>query len=128
MHNDIYDNNSNICVMKLKEEAIDISKNLTQAGDFKIYKETYVEEKIFKIPITHVDLVIESQTSNDKNLNEIRIPIMEERVEFNKSPEKLEDVKIYKQTFEDILPIETILKKENINITNIGDLNIINKL
>lgn len=120
MHNDIYDNNSNICVMQLKQEEIDITKKLIKTGNFKIYKETYVKEQTFKIPITHVDLIIEPETSIDKNLNKIQIPIMEERVEFNKFDEKLEDIKIYKHTFEDIISIETILKKEDINISNLA--------
>lgn len=122
MHNDIYDNNSNICVIQLKEEHMDITKKLIQTSDFKIYKETYIKEQTFKIPITHVDLIIEPQTSIDKNSNSIRIPLMEERVEFNKFDETLEDIKIYKHTFEEIVPVETMLKKEDINISNLGDV------
>jgi len=113
--------------LQLKEEQLILVKRLIQRGDVKIYRESFTEEKSFKVPIECEELVIEkkipaSETSaQDEMLTEvIRIRLSEEQVEFKKNRVTLEDISIYKQQIEEIKHIEKTLKKEEPNIKIFG--------
>lgn len=118
--------------LQLKEEQLDIAKKWIETDKVNVYKETFLEEKSFTIPISREELVIErrpadSQTPEHKDISQevIRIPVSEERVEFTKHKITLEDVSIYKQQLEDIKHIEAIIKKEKEKITTFGSPKVI---
>ena len=122
----VYDDSNNV-TFQIKEEQLNIAKQLMQTGEVKIYRETFSEEKNFTVPVEREDLVIEkialaSATLEHKDVPPeiIRIPLNEEQVEFTKRKVALENVSIYKQHIKDIKHIEAILKKEKSKVKMSG--------
>lgn len=123
---DINNHNQKV-ILQLKEEKLDIAKRLIQTGEVKAFKETFIEEKTFTVPVIREELVIEkkvfdsSKSEHEEESNEvIRIPLSEELVEFTKKKVMLEDVSIYKQEIKDVKHIEETLKKEKIKVGIMG--------
>ncbi len=117
--------------LKLREEQLEISKELVQTGSVDIHREIIKEEKTIVVSVTREELVIEKKASNvdpsnDKNTHTeiIRIPISEERIEVVKHPVILEDVSVYKRQFQENQHIEEVLKKEKLNIEILGDVKV----
>ena len=115
--------NSKNVVFQIKQEQLDIAKELIQTGEVKIYRESFTEEKSFTVPVKREELVIEKKTlasatpeNKDMPTEVIRILLSEEQVEFTKRRVALEDVSIYKQQVEDIKHIEELLKKEELKV------------
>lgn len=115
--------------IQLHGEKLDITKNKVEKGHVHIYKEVIKEEKIFKIPVVREELVIEKQDYNqdEGEINTIRIPLKEERIEITKDPVILEDISIHNNQFEDIKQVEAILKKEELRIKTSGDAKVIDE-
>ena len=104
---------------QIKEEQLQIAKKWIETGKVKIYKETFIEDKLFTVPVKREELVIENTSFVSHNggqenmpLEIIRIPLNKEEVNFSKKVITLEDVSIYKDQIEDIKHIEATLKKE----------------
>ena len=117
--------------LKLREEQLEISKELIQTGNVDIHKEVIKEEKTIVVSVTREELVIEKKTSNADTSNDenshtdvIRIPISEERIEVVKHPVIIEDVSVYKRQFQENQHIEEVLKKEKLNIEILGDVKV----
>lgn len=109
--------------LQIKEEQLDLAKQMIQTGEVKIYREYLTEEKSFTIPVIREELVIEKKKlaaatpeHEDGPTDIIRIVLSEEQVEFTKHKVALEDVSIYKQQVQDIIQIEETLKREKLNI------------
>lgn len=116
--------------LQLHKEELQISKKLIQTSDVKVYKRTYIEEKQILIPVTHEELVIEKRNLNPAEaegdqIETIRIPLSEERIEVTLHPTVLEDVEIYKQQFEEIIEINETLREEKAKIDTVGDLKVV---
>lgn len=112
----------------LREEQLEISKELIQTGSVDVHSEVIKEEKTIVVPVTREELVIEKRTSNveashSKNspTEVIRIPISEERIEVLKHPVILEDVSVYRRQFQETQHIEEILKKEKLHVEILGE-------
>lgn len=123
----------NIAVtLKLREEQLKIAKKWIQTDCVKIYKETSVQERTFKIPITREELVIEKEEiiatkPGGDGTQTIRILLNEEQVDFTKHKVALEDVSIYSEQINDIRHIEETLKHEEEIINISGSPKIIDK-
>ncbi len=114
----IYDDSKDV-TLQIKEEQLDVAKKWIQTGEVRIYRDSFMEEKSFTVPIKCEELVIEktalaSATSEHKDVptKVIRIRLSEEQVKFAKHKVDLEDVSIYKQKIEEIKHIEETLRKE----------------
>lgn len=121
--------NSTDATLQLREEQLDIVKKWVKIGDVDIHKEVFTEEKNLTIPVTREELVIEKKTlgeESDGNVETIRIPIGEEQIDVTKHWVVLEDIKIYKNQFEDNKCIEENLKKETLHLETTGNPRIIN--
>ena len=108
-----------MATLQIKKEQLDIAKKWIKTGEVNIYRESFTEEKTFTIPVIREELVIKkkvlsSDTTEHKDmpLEDIRIVLSEEQVEFTKQKVYLEDVSIYKQQVQDIKHIEETLKRE----------------
>ncbi|MHB1393999.1 MAG: YsnF/AvaK domain-containing protein [Clostridia bacterium] len=117
--------------LKLREEQLEISKELMQTGFADVHREVIKEEKTIVVPVTREELVIEKKTSNvgashneNSHTEVIRIPISEERIEVIKHPVILEDVSVYRRQFQDIQHIEELLKKEKLHVETHGDVKV----
>jgi uncharacterized protein (TIGR02271 family) len=124
-HNDQED-----AVVQLHKENLQITKKRVKTLDVNIYKNTYTEEKQIIVPIIHEELVIEKKKLNadgakDGQIETIRIPLSEERIELNKHQVIFENIEINKKQFEELIHINETVKTEKIRIDTIGDIKVI---
>lgn len=130
--NHVIDYNDDKVKLQLREEQLNISRELIKTGEVTAYKETFIEKKTVTVPVTHEDLVIEKKTFNNTNggvLDNcpeiIRIPLSEEQIDITKHKVILEDVDIYKHEIQDKQIIEEILKKEKLYVYTKGNPKVI---
>ena len=121
------DSDNQVQKLQLHEEQLDISKIWIQTGEITVRREVVTEIKRIEVPVVREELVIEKKILDAKSLDQqaehtetIRIPISEERIEITKQPTALEDISIYKNTFEEIVQIDETLKKEILDVNTTG--------
>ncbi|MFP3125547.1 YsnF/AvaK domain-containing protein [Ectobacillus funiculus] len=121
------DSDNQVQKLQLHEEQLDISKIWIQTGEITVRREVVTEIKRIEVPVVREELVIEKKVLDAKSLDQqaehtetIRIPISEERIEITKHPTALEDISIYKNTFEEIVQIDETLKKEILDVNTTG--------
>ncbi|WP_129728665.1 YsnF/AvaK domain-containing protein [Ectobacillus funiculus] len=121
------DSDNQVQKLQLHEEQLDISKTWIQTGEITVRREVVTEIKRIEVPVVREELVIEKKILDAKSLDQqaehtetIRIPISEERIEITKQPTALEDISIYKNTFEEIVQIDETLKKEILDVNTTG--------
>jgi uncharacterized protein (TIGR02271 family) len=120
--------------LQLREEQLEISKELVQTAEVTSHKEVITKEKTITVPVTREELVIEKRsfdndaTSTDSEATEImRIPLTEEQIDIVKNPVKLEEVSIYKNQYDETEHIEETLKKEIAHIETTGNVKVVDK-
>jgi uncharacterized protein (TIGR02271 family) len=121
--NDHYDE----VTLKLHKEELQVSKKWIETANVTVYKESYTEEKQILVPVRREELIIEKKILNsegetDKNIETIRIPLREDRIEVTLHPTLLEDVEIYKNQYEELKHVIETLKEEKVHIETIGDI------
>ncbi|MEC1523151.1 YsnF/AvaK domain-containing protein [Neobacillus niacini] len=116
-------------ILKLHKEEMQVSKKWIETANVKVYKKSYTEEKQILVPVRREELIIEkkivnSETEMDENIETIRIPLREDRIEVTLHPTLLEDVEIYKNQYEEVKQVIETLKEEKVHIETIGDIKI----
>ena len=116
--------------LQLHKEELQVTKKWVETADVAIYKKTYMEEKQILVPVTREDLIIEKRVfdpedATDTEIEIIRIPLSEERIEVTLHPTALEEVEIYKNQFEELIHICETIKKEKLDIDTMGDVKVI---
>src|SRR4051812_6243305 len=120
------DQNDDVTI-QLHKEDLQVSKKWIETADVTIYKKSYTEEKQILVPVRREELIIEkkivsSEGETDKNIETIRIPLREDRIEVTLQPTILEDVEIYKNQYEELKHVIENLKEEKVHIETIGDI------
>ncbi len=117
--------------LELHEEVLDISKEQNQIAEVISRKEVITEERTITVPVTREELVIEKKVFNSDTPDQtfetteiMRIPVSEERIEVIKHQTKLDDVDIYKRSYQETEHIEETIKKEQIQIDTTGNIKI----
>jgi uncharacterized protein (TIGR02271 family) len=121
--NDHYDE----VTIKLHKEELQIGKKWIETANVTVYKKSYTEEKQILVPVRREELIIEKKIINsegetDKDMETIRIPLREDRIEITLHPTLLEDVEIYKNQYEELKHVIETLKEEKVHIETIGDI------
>ncbi|MEH7073602.1 YsnF/AvaK domain-containing protein [Neobacillus drentensis] len=116
--------------LQLHKEELQVTKKWVETADVTIYKKTYTEEKQILVPVTREELIIEKRVFNpgdaiETEMETIRIPLSEERIEVTLHPTALEEVEIYKNQFEELIQICETMKEEKLNIDINGDVKVI---
>jgi uncharacterized protein (TIGR02271 family) len=109
--------------LQLHKENLDITKKVVDTADVRVYKNTYTEVKQIMIPVIHEELVIEKKglTPVDSDIEVIRIPMSEERIEVTLHPTVLNNISVDTQQFEEVIQVSETLKEEKLRIKTIGD-------
>ncbi|MEH7490808.1 YsnF/AvaK domain-containing protein [Neobacillus niacini] len=112
---------------KLHKEELQVSKEWVETANIKVFKKSYTEEKQILVPVRREELIIEKKIINsegkmDENIETIRIPLREDRIEVTLHPTLLEDVEIYRNQYEEIKHVIETLKEEKVHIETIGDI------
>lgn len=133
-HINLAQNSNQPTHIQLHQEELDLSKILVKTSEVHIHKEVVTEEKTITVPITREELVIEKRVLSPVDSNQtdgqveiIRIPLSEERIEVTKHPVILEEVNYYTNSYEDIQHIEETVKRELLHVDTIGHPTIVNE-
>ena len=116
--------------LQLHKEELKISKKWVETADVKVYKNTYSEEKQILVPVTREELIIEKKIVNpegakDAQIETIRIPLSEDRIEVTLHPTVLEDVEIYQKQYKELIHVNETVREEKVHIDTVGDLKVI---
>jgi uncharacterized protein (TIGR02271 family) len=108
---------------QLHKEKLDITKQIVETADVRVYKNTYTEVKQIMIPVIHEELVIEKKglTPVDLDIEVTRIPMSEERIEVTLHPTELNNILVDTQQFEEVIQVSETLKEEKLRIETVGD-------
>lgn len=107
-----------------REEVLDTGKHLEKAGEARVRKEVTTETAHVEVPVKREELVVERTPlhgreaepirSGDRNKEEERIVLKEEKADVNKRTVAREAVAVGKRTVTDTESVDADLKKENI--------------
>jgi uncharacterized protein (TIGR02271 family) len=116
------DDNQDV-TFQLHKEKLDITKQIVETADVRVYKNTYTEVKQIMIPVIHEELVIEKKglTPVDSDIEVTRIPMSEERIEVTLHPTELNNILVDTQQFEEVIQVSETLKEEKLRIKMVGD-------
>ncbi|MBG9771109.1 YsnF/AvaK domain-containing protein [Bacillus vallismortis] len=106
--------------MPLREEQLKVNKEDVQTGEVEIGKEVKTEQRDMDIPVRHDEIYVERRpvdenTADASSVNdseEIRVPIVEEKLEVTKKPVVTDEVVVGKRTVKENEHISETVKKE----------------
>ncbi|WP_420976400.1 YsnF/AvaK domain-containing protein [Bacillus vallismortis] len=106
--------------MPLREEQLKVNKEDVQTGEVEIGKEVKTEQRDMDIPVRHDEIYVERRpvdenTADSSPVNdseEIRVPIVEEKLEVTKKPVVTDEVVVGKRTVKENEHISETVKKE----------------
>jgi uncharacterized protein (TIGR02271 family) len=106
--------------IELREEELRAEKERVQAGEVRLRKEVVEEKKSIQVPVTREEVVIEkhavgSRRPADGSIGEdeeIRVPVMEEKVRVDKTPVVREEVSVRKRQMQDVERVSETVKRE----------------
>lgn len=135
--------------IRLREEILHVEKNWVQTGEIRIYKRVITEEKVFRVPVTREEVIIEhvsfngqpsaipaandttDATGNDEGElvtltdgKPLTILVREEQVSIQKTPMVIEEITITKKIIQEMKPITETLQKEVLRVERTGDVHI----
>lgn len=118
--------------IQLREEELNINKHNEQVGEVVINKKVVEEMKTVEVPVTREEVIIERHKVNERATDsaiidtdytqEIRVPVMEEKVNVNKDTFVTEEISVEKRNVQDTKVVSENLKREEAVIQNKDDL------
>lgn len=114
--------------LKLREEQLNVDKEMVQTGEVNVHKEVVEEEQSVNIPVRREEVTVERQKVNDMDGEQmdmdseimededIRIPIKEERIHVSKEPVVREELVIKKHEVEDTETVRDTVKREKAHV------------
>lgn len=118
--------------IQLREEELNINKHNEQVGEVVINKKVVEEMKTVEVPVTREEVIIERHKVNERATDssiigtdytqEIRVPVMEEKVNVNKDTFVTEEISVEKRNIQDTKVVSENLKREEAVIQNKDDL------
>jgi uncharacterized protein (TIGR02271 family) len=117
--------------MELREEQLRATKTPVETGEVRIRKEVTTEHRTLDVPVQREEVVIErhpvsgrASSGDIKSGEEVRIPVMEEKVNVEKQAVVKEEVSVGKRTVTDHERVSGDVRKENIRVEQKGDADI----
>ncbi|MCY8759167.1 YsnF/AvaK domain-containing protein [Bacillus spizizenii] len=114
--------------MPLREEQLKVDKEDVQTGEVEIGKEVKTEQRDMDIPVRHDEIYVERRPVDENKADaspvndseEIRVPIVEEKLEVTKKPVVTDEVVVGKRTVEENEHISETVKKEEPRLNKEG--------
>lgn len=114
--------------MPLREEQLKVDKEDVQTGEVEIGKEVKTEKRDMDIPVRHDEIYVERRPVDENKTDsapvndseEIRVPIVEEKLEVTKKPVVTDEVVVGKRTVEENEHISETVKKEEPRLNKEG--------
>jgi uncharacterized protein (TIGR02271 family) len=117
--------------MELREEELHARKTPVQTGEVRVRKEVTTEHKTLDVPVQREEVVIErhpasghASSSEIREGEELRIPVMEEQVNVEKRAVVKEEVSVGKRTVNETEHVSGDVRKENVRVERKGDADI----
>jgi len=115
--------------VELREEELRAEKQRVQGGEVRLRKEVVEEKKTIEVPVTHEEVVVEKHPVGGRRTaegqigdnDEIRIPLMEDKVRIEKTPVVREEVSLKKQQVQDTERISETVKREEAWVDSTDD-------
>jgi uncharacterized protein (TIGR02271 family) len=110
--------------VQLREERLDITKEIVQVGELQLHKEVVEEQRTVHVPLIREEIYVERRPVIDGKYDGspftgdeiIRIPIIEERIEVTKRPVVVEEVIVGKRKIQETKQVQDIIRKEEARI------------
>ncbi len=132
-------------LIPLREEQLQVHKQVIPTGEVVIRKEVITEEKTITVPVTREELVIERRPGSAQPANQaaqvdgpteepfeealkdggtLRIILREEQVRVDKYPVVKEEILLTKRQIQETRQVTDTLKHEQAHIERVGNVNI----
>ncbi len=116
--------------IELMEEELDVDTREVRAGEVRVGKDVVVEQRSIEVPVTHEEVVIERHPVEGREVSdldedeEIRMPVMEEKVDVQKRPVVREEVSVGKRRVQETRTVSEPVRREEARIESEGDIGI----
>jgi len=118
--------------IEVREEELHAQKRPVEAGEVRVRKEVTTEHKTLEVPVRHEEVVIERHAVSGQKASsgdiregeEIRIPVMDEEVNVQKTAVVKEEVNVGKRVVQDTERVGGEVRKENIRVEREGDVDV----
>jgi uncharacterized protein (TIGR02271 family) len=117
--------------MRLREEQLQIDKQVVQKGEIRLRKEVVTEQKTIDVPVLHEEVYIEHRPGSgqisDTPIGEsevIRIPVSGEQITVSKQIKTTGEVAIHKRQFQEMQQVTDSVRREEARIEREGDVNV----
>lgn len=142
-------NTGTVQVLQLREETLHVEKQWVQTGEIRIRKRVITEEKVFRVPVSREEVIIERVpfTNNGQNDGAVSastnaidggegeiltleegkpftIQVREEQVFIQKTPMVIEEITLTKQVIQETKAITDTLQREELHVERTGDVRI----
>lgn len=142
-------NTGQVQTLQLREETLQVEKQWVQTGEIRIRKRVITEEKVFRVPVSREEVIIErvpytgngqfesdaqvSTSEIDAGEGEIltleegkpfTIQVREEQVFIQKTPMVIEEITLTKQVIQETKPITETVQREELHVERTGDVRI----
>ncbi len=117
--------------IKLREERLNINKNVVRTGEVVVNKEVTETQKEVEVPVEHEEVYIKRRKVTDRDTadqmgaitdnEEIRIPVTEEKIEVTKKPVVTDEIVIGKEKVINTKTVQDTVKKEDVHIDKDGN-------
>ncbi|TLS49557.1 YsnF/AvaK domain-containing protein [Paenibacillus antri] len=118
--------------LRLKAEELEVTKNMTQAGEVILHKDIVEEQKTVSVPVVHEQVVIERKTIHREPTSEtigkeetIHIPVNEEKVDVRKRTVVIGEVSTRKREVTETESVSEKLRREEVRVDVKGDTTVI---
>lgn len=112
--------------IQLHEERVNVDKENIQVGEVNVNKHVETDRQEFDVPVEREEIVVERHEVNDipaegsfsnsNDIDEVRVPVNEDRVNVTKENVVSEEVIIKKEKHEDVEHISEDVRREEIDI------------
>jgi|SRR5205807_1066845 uncharacterized protein (TIGR02271 family) len=133
--------------MQLREEVLQVQKEWVQTGEIRIRKRVITEEKVFRVPVSREEVIIERVSLNGQPSNKavepnasieadegetllledgetVKILVREEQVTINKIPIVIEEITLTKRVLQEMKQITENVQREKVRIERRGNADI----
>lgn len=122
--------------MQVKEERLRAEKRPVETGEVSVRKEVHTENKTLEVPVQREEIVVERFPVHGKAATQgvaagdigegeqFRIPVREEQLQVHKDAVVTEEVRVGKQTHQDVERVSGQVRKEDVKVDQTGQVNV----
>jgi uncharacterized protein (TIGR02271 family) len=118
--------------IEVREEELRATKRPVQTGEVRVRKEVVTENQTLQVPVTREEVVIERHPASGPAApgadvragEEVRIPVMQEKVHVEKEAVVTEEVSVGTRKVQDTQAVSGTVRKEQVKVDQEGDVEV----